>query len=296
VGTKQYNIPGARPAAFGNQCWPEPVTIDQDLYIEPPVVANPFDDEFQDGSPDLAARGWTFINRDANTPMVRAGDVYPYEYAWTGGVGSLTKNQYRSSIRNGRLALQLSTIATEYSLYKPIVVPHAAAAEGCVIWSRFGSSRALDTAGAHGFTSVALWDDAAGVPDPNNRLYYEIFYDGISSFLSWTAVNGGAFTTKQQQLGDTSPADMFMVMTTASDGAKFANFDVQSGADASTPFYPAPTYPSSDRIKFGGMNFFVPTPAPERVCASIRYIDFIRLRTGDMKALCSTSEWLYPDP
>jgi hypothetical protein len=294
MGTRRIIVAGGPPCSAGNQHWPEPPTDQEQLYLDPPIPSNVFDDEFNSGSPDLALRGWVFVNTDTNTPMVRVGDVYPYEYAWTGGVGALTVNQYRSRLQNGRLALQLSTLAGAYAIYKPVALPTTSPTHGGLLWARFGSSRALDTAGPHGFTNIGFWGSNAGVPDNNNRNFYEIYYEQPSTFLHWAGVDGGVYTDHAQTLGDTSPADTFAMMSTTGFGTKFLNVDTQTGADASSPFYASPAFPAASRIAFAGFGFFVPVPAPERIAASIRYFDFIRLRVGDMKALCSSSLWLYP--
>lgn len=279
----------------GNMIVPQGQVTSGDIYVQPPVSPNAFDDEFNSGDPDLAARGWSFRNLTTATAMTRVGDVYPYEYAWKGGVGTLGVNEYRSRIQNGRLALQLSTNATnEYALYKAVTLPSATANEGGVVWGRFGSTRGLEAAGTHGFCNVSFWADSGGVPDLANRNYHQIHYSGANSLLSYTGVNGGAATTTTLTLGDTSPDDTFGVMTTASNGTRFFRVDTQSGADSSSPLKTGAGYKASATIAWAGMGFFCNTVAPEREAAGLRFIDFLRLRTGDMHTLCSSSQWLFP--
>lgn len=273
---------------------PSPGVVGQSIYLEPPITPNAFDDEFEGGSPDLAVRGWTFLN-GAGTVMTRVGDVYPYEYFWKGGVGALANTEYRSRIQNGRLVLQLSTnVTNDYRLYKPVVLPTTAANYGGIVWGRIGSTRSLESATDHGWMNVAFWADLAGAPDNNNRNYHEIHYNGANSFLSYTGVNGGVFTTTSITLGDTSPDDTFGVLTTTSNGTKFVRLDTQSGADSSSLIKTGAAYKAAGVIAYAGCGFFVNNAAAEREAAGLRFIDFLRLRTGDMHALCSSGQWLFP--
>jgi hypothetical protein len=60
-------------------------------YIDAPSSPDAWNDEFVDGSPDLAARGYVVWNHDAAVTVVRVGDV-------TGAPSStLAPNQYRST-------------------------------------------------------------------------------------------------------------------------------------------------------------------------------------------------------
>lgn len=73
------------------------------MYTVPPSadVADPFDDEFTDGDPDLAVRGWTVVNTTTGAPLVRAGDV---DYRTIPGAG--TTGTYFSTITGSGLVLQ----------------------------------------------------------------------------------------------------------------------------------------------------------------------------------------------
>jgi hypothetical protein len=69
-------------------------------YETAPASPNAFNDEFNEGSADLATRGWT-VKTWAGTTMTRAGDVIP-----SGNNQSIAANTYLSTIVNGRLRFQ----------------------------------------------------------------------------------------------------------------------------------------------------------------------------------------------
>lgn len=301
MGTRVYQLAGGAPATLGNQHWPqssEPTTYEA-LYLQQPAQPDPFDDEFNDGSPDLAERGWLFRNASTGQVMQRVGDVYPYEWSLKGGVGVLAPNQYRSRIQNGRFALQLSaSVSNDYVLYKPVSLPTTSPTHGGIIWGRFGSTRALDVAGAHGFQNVAFFGNSAGLPDLANRNYHEIHYDGPSSLLSYVGVSANVQTSTTLTLGDTTPDDTFGIMTVtdaAAFGSKYFRVDTQSGADSSSPWKTGGAYKSAAQIAYAGMGFYTEVALPERTAAGIRYIDFVRLRRGDVREICSSSLWLFPE-
>lgn len=267
------------------------------LYTEAPTSPNAFDDEFESGSADLATRGWSFRNQTTATTMTRVGDVYPYEYTWKSGVSTLGINEYRSSIRNGRLVLQLTTTSTnDYALYKAVTLPTTTATHGGVVWARFCPSRAVETTGAHGYTNVAFWANSGGFPDNNNRNYHEKIFDGANAATTYVGVNGGSFTNVSVNTPESPGADILGIMTIASNvthGTKFFRVNPESGGDASSPWKTGASHKSAGAIAYAGFGFFVQNSSPERTATSLRYIDFIRLRTGDMQALCATPEWLY---
>lgn len=68
-------------------------------YIDPPVTASPYDDEFSSGSADLAVRGWTVVDVSSGATMTRVGNVDI-------NVTSFASNTYRSTISGTWLFIQ----------------------------------------------------------------------------------------------------------------------------------------------------------------------------------------------
>lgn len=310
MGTRVYQLAGGPPSTLGNQSWtPGSVarfeTTQQSVYLAPPNTpglaadGSVFDDEFNDGSPDLAARGWTFVCQDNGLPMTRVGNVYPYEWTWKGGVGALTLNQYRSTIVNGRLAVQMPSVGGSWWICKRVTLPTTTPQHGGLLWARFGATRPLDTAGQAGWTNINFWGNvgAPGIPDPANRLFHEILFDNApNTTLHWAGTNGGVFTDRflSYPQGITSPTDILGIMCTAGVGSRFIQMIAATGAEASSPLYPNPAWPQASRIAWAGMGYYTSNATPDRVPAGIRYLDFIRLRTGNMMELCSSGQWVYP--
>ena len=72
------------------------------VYDAAPASPSAFDDAFDDGSAELAARGWT-VTDAAGAAVTREGDVDPWLLPSAIGAGA-----YRSTLRNGQLLLQTS--------------------------------------------------------------------------------------------------------------------------------------------------------------------------------------------
>lgn len=75
-------------------------------YIDQPLTPSSVDDEFDVGSPDLAARGWTVHRASNRAVLTRVGDVLWWAPSNEAG---LTATQYRSTIVGSKLMLQLPT-------------------------------------------------------------------------------------------------------------------------------------------------------------------------------------------
>lgn len=85
-------------------------------YIDKPTLPHVDDDEFESGSPDLAARGFAVTNLDAAGAVTRVGPVLWHDR--TGG--DMTELQYRSTLAGGRLWLQLPAFTHQtYQFSKP---------------------------------------------------------------------------------------------------------------------------------------------------------------------------------
>lgn len=103
MGTKHIQQVGGALEFRGNLCWPDDPSLSNGgtMYLQPPAAADPFDDEFLDGSPDLAARGWTVVNVTTGAPVTRAGDV---DFRTIPGAG--TTGKYFSTLTASGLVLQ----------------------------------------------------------------------------------------------------------------------------------------------------------------------------------------------
>lgn len=272
--------------------------INDGLFLDAPSVVTDSLDEFNSGSAVLADRGWILRHQNTGTILTRVGEVVPYEYKWFNGAGTqLTTAQYRSSIRNGRLLLQLcSTADNNYVLVKAFTMPALTTANhGAVVWSRYASTRASDATGLHGHMQVCFMKNTAGAPDDANRLFHELGYSGAATNIVRAGVIGGVYTTRSLGLGDTEPDDMFGIMVTQG-GSMFFRGGTHVGAVASGQFESTLTFPNATLIGsgFAGISFWVATTNPHRESDGIRVIDFIRLRTGNMSTLCTSGQWLWP--
>ena len=138
-------------------------------YIDPPAVANSFDDEFDTGSADLATRGW-LIKNSAGTTLTRSGDVD----AWN--VSGPAAGTYWSTLKGSQLIVQFPVIASTYTIYKAV---SPAMATGDIYFARAGSATRLDSTSASGFFEMALYASSGGNPDPNNRIYVSS-YGGVT--------------------------------------------------------------------------------------------------------------------
>lgn len=77
----------------------------------PQAGSDSWNDEFSDGSPDLAARGWTVEQWSTGTPMTRVGDV-----TWHAGASTGT-TEYRSTIVGSSLWIQTGANALIYKTF-----------------------------------------------------------------------------------------------------------------------------------------------------------------------------------
>ena len=131
-------------------------------FIDPPTVADSFDDEFRTGSPDLALRGWT-IKSLAGTTLTRAGDIAPWD---TTGPAAGT---YWSTLIGSWLFIQTPP-STQFYVAKAITL-----AVGDTYSVRVGTPFRHDSGAVGRFQEVAFWGNNAGTPDPNNRIYLSVY-------------------------------------------------------------------------------------------------------------------------
>lgn len=164
-------------------------------YLATPASPSPYDDEFDAGSADLAARGWTFVNRAApSVAMIRDGDILP-NYAFTTSpainTNTIPAGHYRSTIIGSVLFLQLPpTLNAEYIAYKTVTAPSATWPNGSIAWLR-GNRFGLGSAGSFtGLLASGLAYTAAGLLDDANRVYTYCDNDGAASGQNNEAITG----------------------------------------------------------------------------------------------------------
>jgi hypothetical protein len=165
-------------------------------YVDPPAVANNFDDEFETGSPDLATRGWT-IKNTAGTTLTRSGDVD----AWN--ASGPAAGTYWSTLRGSQLLVQFPTAASTYSIFKAITTLSL----GDIYWMRAGAATRLDASTPAGFFEMGLYANASGQPDQNNRVYVSSY--GSTTGAWYVDMNrttaGTTAGTSRQPLGAAIP-------------------------------------------------------------------------------------------
>jgi len=148
-----------------------PIAVSGNPYVDPPLVPNAFDDEFDGGSPDLASRGYSVTN-SAGTTLTRAGAVDPWNA--TGPVAGT----YLSSIVGSQLLVQFPNVASTYTISKPVVL-----ASGDTYFARVGSSNRFDSGTQSNTLEFGFYATAGGTADTNNRIY-------VSSFSTSSGASG----------------------------------------------------------------------------------------------------------
>jgi hypothetical protein len=112
VGTRKYQLVGGEVAGSGNNNWAEApaATGYGNSFWDAPHTPTSFDDEFLDGSPDLATRGW--IVRDASTGATISwqGELQPY--------GALGGSGYQASITPSGLLIRPPNLTQGMAIYK----------------------------------------------------------------------------------------------------------------------------------------------------------------------------------
>ena len=102
----------------GNATWADPASTGSftERYVEAPATPDPWNDEFDDGDPDPANRGFVVLNFTGSViPCTRVG---PVDYTINSAV-SMANNTYNSSLSNGKLIFQPGG-ANLMAILKPI--------------------------------------------------------------------------------------------------------------------------------------------------------------------------------
>lgn len=267
-------------------------------YIQAPATPNAsFDDEFDSGSADLASRGWTFRNITTATTMTRLGEIYPFQYDWLGGVGVPTANQYRSSIVNSRLLLQLPVIAAsnEYHISKAVTLPALSSTDGGLLWARVSQSRAAETGFYHNLTAICFWDNSAGLPDANNFNYVQMgARDANYTQYAFAGVVGGGQTATTHDFFTPHSYDTLCMITTDAWGTKQFMVDSTVGHEIGSSLRTA-GYRTAATIGHAGFSLrpFNGGTGTHAQPPGLWCIDYIRLKIGNIQTLCSSAEWLF---
>lgn len=171
-------------------------------YVDLPANPDPFSDEFDSGSPDLALRGWTVINMTTGATMTRSGDIDVQ-------LSSIATNTYRSTISASRLYVQTFTNMYFYKSLQSIsgVSPNPGAVGGSDstmamrglvssnndrvgtngLCQLFMSSRSTWPFTSSGFTAKSGWignavENQAGDTGGNNEISAQLNPDGTGGY------------------------------------------------------------------------------------------------------------------
>lgn len=127
-------------------------------YLIPPPSPNAFDDEFNSGSPDLAARGYTVIDAGSGVAMTRAGNVAP----WGAGPAA---NTYLSTLYQGTILIQAPN-GQQIDIIKTIAL-----SPGDTYFAHVGSSFVFAPGGNGRFCEVGFYGWTGTILDNANRVY-----------------------------------------------------------------------------------------------------------------------------
>jgi hypothetical protein len=155
-------------------------------YIDPPLVANAFDDEFNSGSPDLAVRGWLIKNTSFVT-LTRSGDVNP------GSSTGPAAGTYWSSLMGSTLFVMIPYGTYAY-MFKSLGTP----AVGDTYFCRYSiQGRRIDLATVNAFQDVCgvYANNGSAFPDDNNRIFIHTANTAVAnqSKVEFFRVLAGAF-------------------------------------------------------------------------------------------------------
>ena len=169
----------------GNAVWTYPSTS-VNLWDTPPADPDPFNDEFDEGSPILADRGWTITN--ATAPAT----VYTYmgEVDYDIDPGSdMANGQYRASIVNGKLRIQFGG-----NVANSITKAGAIATGAATYVARMQQSATTSSPASAGFCGIFMINDpAVSYQGAANAAIINELYDATARFITYQA---GALTTQ----------------------------------------------------------------------------------------------------
>jgi hypothetical protein len=267
--------------------------IPASTYLTRPTTPDVFNDEFDTGgSADLTTRGWTVYNTVAGSLCTRAGDIRPYDYKYFSGGGTqISATQYRSRLENGRMVLQFcqsTGLGVTYLIYKAVTLPVTSALYGGLVWSRFslpGSWPASSWAGCGFFGTTG-----GGTPRATtvrSVIARQGGPAGQTGFFSEVAGIG----TVSQAIGYSPAYDIAGVTASATANSFAFLIDPISGSDQSSPANTTTSTPACSVLAYAGV--VVNIQNNMRDMSNLMYLDFIRLRTGDLSSVIPT-QWIWP--
>lgn len=239
-------------------------------YIVEPAVPNAFDDEFKNGSADLATRGYTVINAVTGVVQTRNGNIDPLGAAPPAGT-------YNSQIIGSWIYIQAPP-GIQLDVYKTIAL-----AAGDTYFVRMAGSFNLATAVNGRFNEIGLFGASGALLDNNNRTYTTVRDDTTATFLQYDAgriTGGGAFVGAggKSALGG---HDIRGVYTPSATNAMLISVDSQNGEVEATTV--AGVAALATLTRFAVRNQFSTSGS---AVPQIWGIDFIRKKTG--------GAWLIP--
>jgi hypothetical protein len=138
-------------------------------YITPPLAPSSFNDEFNDGSPVLADRGWTALHNGTGQVLTRKGEV-------TTAVPVLGPTEYNSTIVNGVIRIQAPS---GMRLTKLLAAPQTQIA-----------ARFVDPRMSASQVCQLQLTDFAGAPDATTTwLSYGYLWGNRARSYKWTNLN-----------------------------------------------------------------------------------------------------------
>lgn len=177
-------------------------------FTKPPTSPNAYNFEARTAtSADLAANGFTFRRFTATAgTMVRVGEIYPYR-----NVGTFTPLgllEYRSSLINGRLYLQLPANAVDiyYTLAKPALIPNTTTHHGAQIWARAQGCWSYASSGFLWYCGAGFFYDLGGNADGTTAKFaMASYYTGTHAIRALDVVGS---TTNDMGLAFSSLEDI----------------------------------------------------------------------------------------
>lgn len=273
--------------------WITPVAAADASYLAPPLTPNAFDDEFTSGSADLAVRGWTVYNFSTSTVMTRVGPVVTFPNTW-GVDGAIARNQYRSTLRDGKLIVQFPWLNLDtIQIYKAITVPATTVDYGALLWSR--NSRGASFNGNSGTsTAVIMWNSVRAPGSSGGAQSLWAVHGGGNPQLVLEASGLGQATYDLTATGLTP--DIFGVgcLNTATKSAMGFVADSSIGSDAARPWVSTAFALAPGNVAYAGFQVVSASLGSRQDSTGLWFVDFIRLRTGDMRANAVSGQWIYP--
>jgi hypothetical protein len=261
-------------------------------YTKPPASPNAYNFEARlAASADLAANGFTFRRATATAGiMVRVGEIYAYR-----NVGTFTPLgplEYRSSLINGRLYLQLPVAAADiyYTLTKPVTIPNTTVRHGAQLWARAQGAFSYASSGFYAYCAAGFFYDATGNADVvSGRYALAAYYTATHAIRSADGLGGG--TTNDMGLAYASIEDMKSIKVVATTPNPTATAEFWSSYNGGTLYFGGP--PGTYTLASFGHAGLLLRPssggaAPNLVQVSTPWdfaIDFLRLYQGDLSGV-----------